>query len=389
MSAPDKLRVLFPITDLGKGGAERFLLDLCHALARRGDVEIRVATLYEANGYVELSSGLPVVPMDYQTFSLRRPVGTPRWTDLLQSFRPHIVHSHRFLGEFLTAQGVTNDIAYVCHGHDNMVQFERASLRTFLDRTRFTMWLETRHLLKHKYGRVRTAFIANSEHTRAYYETVLPRSMQRDVVLLHYGFDYRRFRAPGPRCPADGSPLRLINVGSFVDKKNQQLAIRIGEVLAARNVAFRIDLLGDGPTRAGLEERVRTVGLQDRIRFRGNVDRVEERLREADIYLHTARYEPFGLVLLEAMAGGLPCVILNGLGNRELIVEGQNGHLFDVEDPIVFADRIQALAADPVRFTSMSAFAIQFAARFDIDEAAANFVRFYRDWYSTTAGASA
>ncbi len=95
------LRVLFVITDLGKGGAERFLLDLCRAFERRNDVEFQIAALYDNNGYRELSAGLPIVQLDYQTFSLRRPTPNLRWARLLDEFAPHVVHSHRFLGEFI------------------------------------------------------------------------------------------------------------------------------------------------------------------------------------------------------------------------------------------------------------------------------------------------
>lgn len=374
------LRVLFLITDLARGGAERFLLDFCRALKRRGDVDFLIGALYDNDLYGDLSEGLPVVQLNYQTFSLVRKVDNSSWAKLLSEFKPDIVHTHRFLAEFLSGQHVRSDVAYVCHGHDNMVQFEPAHLRTLFDRQRLMNWIERRYLIKHKYSRVRTAIIANSEHTLAYYRRVLPKRMREDVHLIHYGFDYARFRAQLPRSLDPGSPLRLINVGSFLEKKNQQLAVSIGQVLARRRVDFRIDLLGDGPNRAPLEKRVRQLGLQDRIHFHGNVHRVEARLHEADLYLHTARYEPFGLVILEAMAAGLPCIILDGQGDRELIVEGQNGHLLETEDPEAHADCILRVASDPDAYRRMSGFAIKFAERFDIDRAADSLVAFYRRW---------
>jgi len=374
------LRVLFLITDLGKGGAERFLLDLGHAFQKRGDVEFLIGALYDNNGYAELSQGIPVVQLDYQTFSLTRKNDYSRWARLLDDFKPDVVHTHRFLAEFLSGQHVRRDIAYVCHGHDNMSQFALAGPGTFFDRSRLMQWIEKRYLFRQKYRRVRTAFIANSAHTVAFYRKVLPRSMKKDVHLIHYGFDYDRFRASRKRELTCASPVRLVNVGSFVDKKNQKLILRIGEALARRGASFRIDLLGDGPNRAGLEAEVGRMGLVEQIRFHGNVDRVEDWLGQADIYLHTARYEPFGLVILEAMAAGLPSVIRDGLGDRELIVEGQNGHLLETENADAYADCIQALARDPQAYVRMSAFAIEFAARFDIGRAADRLVDFYRRW---------
>ena len=84
------LRVLFLITDLGKGGAERFLLDLCRALKRRGDVELLIGALYDNNGYHELSVGLTVVQLEYQTFSLTRRSDNSNWARLLGEFKPDV-----------------------------------------------------------------------------------------------------------------------------------------------------------------------------------------------------------------------------------------------------------------------------------------------------------
>lgn len=376
--AGEPLRVLFAITDLGKGGAERFLLDLCHALRRRGDVEFLIATLREIEGYTSLSAGLPIVPLEYQTFSLSQPPDNPRWARILDEFAPHIVHTHRFLAEFLSGQHVKSGIGYVCHGHDNMIQLDRFGPKTLVDRARLLNWIERRWLIRHKYRHVRTAFIANSEHTLRYYRRVLPPSMASDVHLIQYGFDFSKFRASAARSVRAGKPIRLINVGSFVDKKNQQLAIRVLADLAARGIDATLELLGDGVNRDRLSSLANSLGVLTRVFFRGNVDRVEDHLASSDVYLHTATYEPFGLVLLEAMAAGLPCVVRDGLGNRDLIVEGRNGFLLETDKPALYADRVLSTTRDANLYHAMSAFAIAFASRFHIDTAATAFVDFYR-----------
>lgn len=378
----ETLRALFPITSLSKGGAERFLLDYCHALRRRG-VDVLIAPLGGGNEYPDLSAGLPIAPLDYQTFSFRRPSSNPRWLRLLDTFRPHVVHSHLFLAEFLTAESVRSEIAYVCHGHDNMAQFGRASARTFMSRDRFLMWLERRRLMTRKYNRVPTAFAANSTHTLQYFRRVLPRRMRSDVRLLHIGFDLDRFRS-APRSLRVGQPVRLINVGSFVEKKNQQLLVRIGRALADRGVAFRIDFLGDGPDRTKIRALAESLGLSERVSFHGNVERVEEFLRAADLYVHTARYEPFGLAIVEAMAAGLPCIVRDGLGDRELVIEGENGHMLDHEDAPRYAETVVAIAGDAERYARMSARAIRFAERFHIDGAVDRFLALYDERIALT-----
>lgn len=373
------LRVLFLITDLGKGGAERFLIDLCTALKRRADVEFVIGTLFDDNQYPELTAGLPIVQLHYVPFSFTETHDYPHYRALLQDFKPHVVHTHRYLAEFQSAQHVSHDITYVCHGHDNMVQLASPGPGDLFRREALTNWLEKRYLIRNKYRRARTHFIANSNHTLRYFRSVLPRFMRDDVRLLQYGFDCARFRAPHITVPTPGEPLRIVNVGSFQEKKNQIFIVRVAAELLKRGLDFRIDLLGDGALRGAVQEAVDEQGLRDRVKLHGNVDRVEEWLWRSHVYLHTAWYEPFGLVLLEAMAAGLPCVVLDGKGDRDVIQEGRNGFLIERQDPCAFADRIFELATSPATYESMATYAQAYAEDFDIARAADRFVAFYRD----------
>ncbi len=371
------LRILFLINDLGKGGAERFLIDLCTALQNRPNLEFVIGTLFDNNEYTELTARLPIVQLHYAPFSFTAAPEYATYRSLLQEFKPHIVHTHLYLAEFLSAQHASKNITYVCHGHDNMVQFAKFGVGTCFDRVAVTNWLEKRYLIRKKYRRVTTSFVANSPHTLAYYNAVLPRFMRGDIHLLRYGFDYERFRARElPTLPASG-PIRLINVGSFQRKKNQIFIVSVAKALREAGVDFHVDLLGDGENRARVQAEVDRSGLRDRITLHGNVNRVEEWLWRSHLYLHTAWYEPFGLVLLEAMAAGLPCVVLDGKGNRDLIAQGQNGYMIDEQDPSEFAACIQTLTTSPEAYETMSASAREYARGFDIGRAADRFVAFY------------
>lgn len=377
-ASPDKLRVLHLITDLGRGGAERFLLDLTVATLARPDVEFVIGALYDDDKYGFSKIGIRVVQLDYSTFSFRQKNDYSKYQHLLEEFKPDVVHTHRFLAEFLSAQHVSRNIAYVCHGHDNMVQLANTRGSTLLDKGALLNALEKRYLIKHKYRKVRTWFVANSTHTLDYYKSVLLSSMVKDVKLIPYGFDHDRFRLKEPKRTPDGR-IRLVNVGSYQDKKNQKFIVEIAKELRALEMDFEIHLLGDGANRPAVQALVDAAGLGDRVTLHGNVDCVEQWLWNSDLYLHTAWYEPFGLVFLEAMAAGLPCVTLDGKGNRDVIVQDKNGYLFEQENASAFAAKIKEICESPDRYLDMSSYARDFAKQYDIKVLADRFLEFYRD----------
>ena len=84
------------------------------------------------------------------------------------------------------------------------------------------------------------------------------------------------------------------------------------------------------------------------------------------MYLHTAKYEPFGLVILEAMAAGLPVVCTDGYGNRDLIKEGKNGFMISKRSPSLIADKIELLMGNDNLRSTMGNFANRYSHKFDI-----------------------
>jgi len=117
-----------------------------------------------------------------------------------------------------------------------------------------------------------------------------------------------------------------------------------------------------------LEEKTNTCNLSGQVFFHGNVTNVEEFLWTYDIYVHSATYEPLGLVLLEAMAAGLPVITLDGRGNRDLIEQGKNGYMLFEQNAEAFAGKIIELWNDKTKYREISLYAQEFAGKFDMKE---------------------
>jgi glycosyltransferase involved in cell wall biosynthesis len=163
-----------------------------------------------------------------------------------------------------------------------------------------------------------------------------------------------------------------------VDNKNQSFLVDTVAVLLKRGYKVKLDLLGDGPDRAKVENKIKEEGLSSQVFCHGIVNNVEDYLHNADIYVHSAFSEAFGLVLLEAMAAGLPVVCLDGKGNRDIMREKYNGFMIPKPDVELFAEKIIQLINDKDLYAHISENAESFAKDYDIKAYVEKLMQIYK-----------
>jgi len=130
------------------------------------------------------------------------------------------------------------------------------------------------------------------------------------------------------------APFRFITVGRLVQQKRIDLLIEAAKRLTKHTTAFQLTVVGDGPLRESLQQQIDRAGLAEQVRLVGGVpsDRLGETLVAADGFLFTTEFEAFGLVVLEAMAVGLPVVAPRVGGLVEFISDEKTGFLYDFGD---------------------------------------------------------
>ncbi|MFN8285114.1 MAG: glycosyltransferase [Chitinophagales bacterium] len=361
------MRIIHIIPSLRKGGAERLALDISTELASRNGIEVILVLLHNDRNYPVEQSKLQIkhVAANVQLSVLRKPMlNINAWQQLLNEFKPDVVHSHLFEAEIVSRTAHYPKAAWFSHGHDNMPQLETFGLDCFTNKRRLTDFFERQYLLKRYRRNGGNGFIAISKDVQSYLNRVLPADL-RNIHLLSNAINASRFYKPADFITKPKAALELVTVGSLVNKKNQTFLVDVVKKLKDDGVDVHLNVLGDGVTRKMLEEKSAAWGLQEQISFRGNVPNVEEYLWNADVYVHSALYEPFGLVLIEAMVAGLPVVSLDGKGNRDIIKEGVNGFMPET-DVTQFAQRLMQLHTDKQLYTSISSGAKKFAADYDI-----------------------
>lgn len=372
------LKILHIIPNLGKGGAERLVLDICHQLNKYDGISASIFCFSSINDYQEYGNELDIAIINagislslYKKNNCR----TEELRRAIEKLKPDIIHSHLFVAEIVSRSVLYPDARWFSHCHDNMVQFENFSWKTLFSKQKLTNFYEKKYLMRCYKKNGGTRFIAISNDAKKYFEKT---ASLYPVTMLHNAIDYRRFyRAREYR--NDSSKIRLVNTGSFVDKKNQKFLIEVAKVLSDKNIDFELHFLGDGDNRAVLEEKALALQLSDCVFFHGNIHNVEEILWNSDIYLHSATYEPLGLALIEAMAAGLPVITLDGRGNRDLIEQGKNGYMLFEQNAEEFTLKINELWKDKTKYREISRYAQEFAGKFDIKEYVDKLLTLYRE----------
>jgi len=179
-------------------------------------------------------------------------------------------------------------------------------------------------------------------------------SDQSNVVVIPNGVDVREF-SPAASRRGDGR-LRVGMIGALAPWKGQRVFLQAAERVsrAMPEVEFLIvgdeiyDTTGHRGFRQELEREVAARGLSSRVRFTGFRADVAAILRELDVLVHCAvEPEPFGRVLVEAMACGLPVVASRGGATEEIVREGETGVLIPPGDAAHLAAVLLTLLRDP------------------------------------------
>ncbi|MFG1927129.1 glycosyltransferase [Cryptosporangium sp. NPDC048952] len=172
------------------------------------------------------------------------------------------------------------------------------------------------------------------------------------IRVVPCGVDMEMF-SPSGAVEARGSRPRLLQVGRLVPRKGADIALRAllsipdAELLLAGGPD--LDAVGADPEAQRLLALAESLGVADRLVLLGGVDRdrMPALFRSADVVLCPPRYEPFGIVPLEAMACARPVVASAVGGHLDTVADGRTGYLVPPENPEALARAVTSLLDSP------------------------------------------
>ena len=377
------MKILQIIPNLTKGGAERLCLDTCHFLNKQPGIEVRLVLLHPVIKYDISSFTFPIKQISasvHLSISGQHVLFVDELQKYIDDYAPDVIHTHLFEAEIVSRAVNYPDARWFSHCHDNMRQFRPFDWRTITQRKLLTNYLERRFLLKRYKHNGGNTFLAISNSTAQYFRKVLPRSLA-SVKVFPNAIDYRRFYSPSAKKKSFlGEGLNLVSVGSLLENKNHVFQIEVVKILIDTGIQVKLKIIGDGmTTREKILHKIKEYELESNVELLGNINNVEKHLWQSDVFIHSAFSEAFGLVLIEAMAAGLPVVSLDGGGNRDIMNNGKNGFLITEHNASLFAQKVIELYQNPALYDAMRAYAQHFAMDYDIESYVLKLLNLYQN----------
>jgi glycosyltransferase involved in cell wall biosynthesis len=385
-------RVLHVMSNLGVGGAETWLLALLKFYKEQGhQFPVRVNTHIfltagiksELDGEAE-NFGATLHYVKYSRTTL--PSFIKAWRDVLHQYDFHAIHDHQenTAGlHFVMGLGYLPNVR-IAHVHNPLLHIKNYSSSML---RRITVWL----------GRELISKLAT--HVAGTSEQLIREQGFRDakfdrliVEPLYCGFDTNRFEGKhedefASLCKEFGWPKGseiLLFVGRLdsrtdggLNQKNPSFAIDVARLCALRDSNFRFLMVGGGDAdRRMIEAQVREWGLERQICLTGQRPDVPRLMLGAHIFLLTSIAEGLGMVVVEAQAAGLQCVV-SDVTPEECSVETSMVHFLPLADSVdTWASYIMGMLARPRATSTEGNLAVQ-NSDFSIKNSATKALKFY------------
>ena len=210
------------------------------------------------------------------------------------------------------------------------------------------------------YMREQIADIFGVEEERV---TVIPNGIDPEDLPVPDGGELARLRSEF----APPNEKLVLLIGRLVYEKGFQLALEAMPKVLAEVPGTRFLVAGSGTHEAELHRQAADLGLMDHGTFLGWIgdDVLHSLYRIADLTVVPSIYEPFGLVALEAMASGCPCIVADTGGLREVVPHDEAGLRFRAHDPEALADVAVKVLSDDELGRRLVAEAYEHVRRFD------------------------
>ena len=349
------MKLIYCIADVyNPGGMERVLLNKLRWWLRRGGCELMVVTT-DQNGRPPFYDFPPEVRMVDLGINYREDKGRGTVGQALAYFRKRRLH-RKALTELLMRERADFVIS--------LYPSESSFIPRIKDGSKKILELHFNKMFRLQYNR--KGLMGLADRIRMRMDERLVRRFDRFVVLT------RQDAAMWGRLPnlsvipnaAITPPVehrtgnhRVIAVGRLDYQKGFDRLLDAWALLPEElRKTWHLDIFGQGEWEQLLKDQIIRLGIADSVRINAPTNRIFDEYAASDLLVMTSHYEGFPMVMIEAMACGVPVVSFDFLcGPRDIIAQGLNGVITPEGDIPALAAEMQRLMEDPARLENMSA----------------------------------
>ena len=364
------VRILHVVGAMNRGGAEVLLMDLYRNLDRnRVQFDFIVYDQNEGLFDKEINS-LGGNIFRFKNRFYRNPLGY--LNELYSFFLIHpeyeCVHSHLndMSGYILLMAKLAHKKVRIAHSH---------SAFPTIDRIRALVWWIGRKLILSNANYI----LGCSSDAIVYCSGFIPDGQKRIVMknainIKKFAFDLDRRNLVRERMEIPDSNLVLGNVARFNEEKNHFFILEIFKKVLELNKNSLLILVGSGPLQSGILKNAKEMNIESNIKFLGVRSDVNEIINAFDVFLMPSLYEGLGIVLVEAQANGIPCIVSDTIPKEADINAGLINFLALKDDVKKWSEAV--LKANRILNTQDPQFAAK-EAGYDIHEVASWLQKFY------------
>jgi glycosyltransferase involved in cell wall biosynthesis len=344
-----KIRIVIVLPSLSAGGSERVVSLIANSWASRG-WKVAIITFERADTppYYEIDPRVELVRLDIPNERVGPLRGVWRVLNRVQRLRRQLLRlAPDIVITFLTRTNILSLLAARGTGIPVVVsERNNPELQTF-----GPVWTWMRkHLYPRAFGLVTM--------TKGAMSLFPPEQRERSWIIPNEA------NLPANLQSRRGQRI-LAAVGRLVPQKGFDLLLEAFARVAAAQPEWTLVIWGEGPERAALESQRSMLGLDGRVELPGVSERPGLWIETADAFVFSSRYEGWGIVLLEAMAAGLPVVSFDcRFGPSEMVTDGEDGLLVPNGDVQALSEAMSRLMGSETLRKSLGEAAAKSARRF-------------------------
>lgn len=351
-----RLRVAQLIETVSMGGAERLAVQIANARAEAGDASHLIVLTGPGSLSERISPRVATRYLHYERASLANPLrfaasvwrGASLLTRQLRADAIDVAQTHlpgaNFWGLLLAWRGLCAVIPTVHNNQEFNYGREDQRFRAWARRWAYRQLLRRCPATVAVSASVRDSLVADLGAPEAADRV----RVVTNGVIVPDPVPAEMLRAARARYGLPDSDPLVLAAGRLSEQKNFAMLLEAtARLRASGGPRFRVLIAGDGPLRAYLTRRCHELGLDDQVVMPGSVNDLQDLMLGADLFVLPSLWEGLPLVLLEAMACGLPVIGTRIKGIAEVMDEEVNGLLCEPGDVAGLAAAMRRLLQEP------------------------------------------